>query len=115
MEKKNLDIEGMHCASCALLIENQLKKIRGIQQANINFSAEKATITFDEDKVNLVEIQEAIKRLGYIANQTDETIHAQTEIKKRNYLSTKKICRSISFKYTDDYIYGIWFCLLITV
>ena len=83
MEKKNLDIEGMHCASCALLIENQLKKIRGIQQANINFSAEKATITFDEDKVNLVEIQEAIKRLGYIANQTDETIHAQTEIKKR--------------------------------
>jgi Cu+-exporting ATPase len=63
MKKTNLDIEGMHCSSCALLIEHGLKNTPGVQQANVNFSAEKATVTRDENQVKLAEIQEAIKHL----------------------------------------------------
>ncbi|MEI6672935.1 MAG: cation transporter [bacterium] len=85
MKKTNLDIEGMHCGSCALLIEHALKKTQGVQQANVNFSAEKATITFDEDKVQLAEIQKAIKRLGYGSVLADETLDAHKETEKRQY------------------------------
>ena len=72
MKKINLDIEGMHCGSCALLIEHTLKDIKWIQQVNVNFSAEKATITFDEEKIQLTEIQETIKHLGYKVVLADE-------------------------------------------
>ena len=83
MKKTNLDIEGMHCGSCALLIEHTLKDIKWIQQANVNFSAEKATITFDEEKIQLTEIQETIKHLGYNVVLADETLNAQKETGKR--------------------------------
>ena len=83
MKKINLDIEGMHCGSCALLIEHTLKDTKGIQQANVNFSAEKATITFDEEKIPLTQIQEAIKHLWYKAILADETLNAQKETEKR--------------------------------
>ncbi|MEI8009208.1 MAG: cation transporter [bacterium] len=83
MKKTNLDIEGMHCGSCALLIEHTLKDTKGIQQANVNFSAEKATITFNEEEIPMTEIQEAIKRLGYKAVIADETLNAQKETEKR--------------------------------
>lgn len=83
MKKTNLDIEGMHCGSCALLIEHALKNTEGVQEANVNFSAEKAMITFDENKVPLEKIQEAIKRLGYTSILADETLNAKKETKKR--------------------------------
>ena len=83
MKKANLDIEGMHCGSCALLIEHTLKDTKGIQQANVNFSAEKATIIFDEEEIPLTKIQEAIKHLGYKAVLADETLNAQKETEKR--------------------------------
>jgi len=63
MKKSSLDIEGMHCGSCALLIEHGLKDMQGVQEVNVNFSAEKATVTRDDQQVNFAEIQEAIKHL----------------------------------------------------
>jgi Cu+-exporting ATPase len=48
MKKINLDIDGMHCGSCAILIEQTLRDKAGIQSANVNFSAEKASVVFDE-------------------------------------------------------------------
>jgi len=63
MKKANLDIEGMHCGSCAVLIEHTLNDTAGIQQTNVNFSAEKATVTRDEQKITLAEIQEKVRHL----------------------------------------------------
>lgn len=83
MKKINLDVDGMHCSSCALLIENTLKDKTGIQSANVNFSAEKASILFDENQINLEEIQNAIKHIGYKTNVADETMNANVEHEKR--------------------------------
>ena len=38
-ENTNLKINGMHCASCAALIEMSLKKVPGVETANVNFAA----------------------------------------------------------------------------
>ena len=43
----SLDIEGMHCSSCALLIEKSLKKVSGVQNANVNFSSSQALVKVD--------------------------------------------------------------------
>lgn len=40
-----LPVQGMHCASCVNTIERALKKVDGVQTANL--AAERATVTFD--------------------------------------------------------------------
>ncbi|MBP6085841.1 heavy-metal-associated domain-containing protein [Patescibacteria group bacterium] len=34
----------MHCSSCALLVEKSLKKVHGVESANVNFSSSQAMI-----------------------------------------------------------------------
>jgi len=67
MKKADLQISGMHCASCALIIEKSLKKAQGVKEANINHSTEKATVAFDESQITLEQLIEIIKNRGYSA------------------------------------------------
>jgi len=66
-----IEIEGMHCSSCANLIERSLKKLPGVSQANVNFAAEKANIIYDEVQVKPQNLIEAIKKAGYKAELAD--------------------------------------------
>ena len=43
MEKITVPIKGMHCASCALVIEKTLKKTEGVNEVKVNYGTEKAT------------------------------------------------------------------------
>ena len=47
MKKTELSINGMHCASCAVLITRGLTKTPGIKFANVNYSAAKALVEYD--------------------------------------------------------------------
>ncbi len=61
--KKTFKIEGMHCNSCAQLIENNLKdKVNSIF---VSYSKGKAEIDFDPEKISEEQIKEKIKDLGY--------------------------------------------------
>ncbi len=93
MEKKVLKIEGMTCASCAALIEHDLKKKKGIASVSVNLATEKAYLDFDSEKISGKEIEKAIKDLGYKAKDDSDGVsgmeghdHAkmekETEIKK---------------------------------
>ena len=65
MEKKILKITGMHCASCAATIENELKKQSGIKSANVNFAVEKLYLDFDQKIITLKKIRKLLNNLGY--------------------------------------------------
>jgi len=58
-------IKGMHCASCASIIEKTLKKIDGVESATVNYGTESAKITFEENKTNPIELSKKIESLGY--------------------------------------------------
>jgi len=61
--QKKFSIRGMHCNSCAMLIEKELKdKVKSI---SVNYSKEEMDIDFDENKISEYEIKEAVKKLGY--------------------------------------------------
>lgn len=64
MEKQQYEISGMHCASCAIKIENALKGVSGVKSANVNFATEKATV---EAEVGVAPqaLAEAVKKTGY--------------------------------------------------
>jgi len=65
MEKKTLKIIGMDCASCAAVIEHDLKKEKGVSSANVNFAMEKAYVEYDPKESSPEKIKKVIKDLGY--------------------------------------------------
>lgn len=71
VKKIQFDINGMHCASCAVHIQGDLKKKEGITDANINFALEQGTIAFDEKKISENDIIATIKKTGYTAVPVD--------------------------------------------
>ncbi len=63
-KKEQFFIVGMHCASCAITIEKEVKKVPGVKSVNVNFATEKATIEY-EDSVAVEELEKAVERTGY--------------------------------------------------
>jgi len=65
IERVDLPISGMSCASCAARIEKGLSGTEGVSQATVNFAAEKATVLFHPDQTNLSHLIDKVKDLGY--------------------------------------------------
>jgi Cu+-exporting ATPase len=55
----------MTCAACATRIEKGLKKLEGVESANVNFALEKSSIKFNPATINIVDIKKKIQDLGY--------------------------------------------------
>ena len=60
-----LPIEGMTCASCVARVEKALSKVDGVQSAAANLATEQVTIRFDESKMVLPQLSNAIEAAGY--------------------------------------------------
>ncbi len=58
-------IKGMHCASCATIIEKTLKKTEGVHVVGVNYGTEKAKITFDDSQITAEQLSKKIEPLGY--------------------------------------------------
>ena len=72
MATSTLKLHGMSCASCALSIEKAVSNISGVQQCNVNFGAEQATVIYDPRTVDVNKIQQAISSAGYSAQPLQE-------------------------------------------
>jgi len=67
MTELQLKVDGMHCASCALLIEEELEELDGVAEAKASFRKQQARVVFDDARVVPV-ILEKIGELGYRAS-----------------------------------------------
>ena len=65
MITQTLRIKGMHCASCANIIEKTLNKTKGVFSIEVNSGTESAKISFDENKTNIENLSKKIEPLGY--------------------------------------------------
>lgn len=93
MKETNITITGMHCASCAAIINKKLSGLSGIKEANVNFSTEKAFVSYDESIVSQDKIISIIKDAGYgasIFDSKDETVR-QSEIQQKELKDAKRI------------------------
>ena len=70
IKKTEIKISGMSCASCALNVENSLKGLEGVEEAQVNIGTEKATVEYDPEKLKLSELEHAVEEAGYgVANE----------------------------------------------
>ena len=68
MKKTDLNIVGMHCASCSTLINRALTKADGVSEANVNYATAKARIVYDETKLSDEALIKIIQGKGYDAS-----------------------------------------------
>jgi len=82
IKQVDLTLSGMHCASCAGLIERALKKDKGVQSASVNFAAEKARVIYNYADTNVKNLINAVAKAGYKA-AIQKTSDSEAEQKKR--------------------------------
>src|SRR3989344_2901920 len=63
--KISVRVKGMHCASCASIIERTVKKIDGVEHIEVNPGTENAKISFDNTKTNPEDFNKKLESLGY--------------------------------------------------
>lgn len=64
-KKAKLKITGMTCATCVRTIEKSVSNLDGIIDVKLNLGNEIGTVEYDSKKLNLVDIEKAIKDAGY--------------------------------------------------
>ena len=89
--KKIFALKGMHCASCVKVTERALKKTPGVSDAVVNFTTEKATVTFDNDICSPEKLAESVANTGYQLEIEEKSEDKIIEEKKKeiNILKTK--------------------------
>ena len=70
----DLILEGIHCAACVWLNEKVLYDTKGVVEANINFTTNKARVVFNSDILKLSDIIKKIRSVGYNAYAYDSSI-----------------------------------------
>ncbi|HEU5104676.1 MAG TPA: heavy metal translocating P-type ATPase [Solirubrobacterales bacterium] len=66
-QRLELPIEGMTCSSCAGRVEKNLNRLEGVE-ASVNFATERASVSFDPDRVAPEQLVEAVADVGYSAS-----------------------------------------------
>jgi Cu+-exporting ATPase len=79
MTKLVLKVKGMHCASCAILIDKLVGKQAGVVAVNTSYGAQKVAVEFDETKITLEEIDGFVNKLGYDVIRPDEASNSVEE------------------------------------
>ncbi len=70
-------VKGMHCASCASIIERAVTKIDGVKEISVNNGTEKAKVTFNMEKTSHLVFNQKLEPLGYTLESVDENVHAE--------------------------------------
>lgn len=73
MAKETFMLEGMHCTSCALAIEQAVKQLPGVEDVVVNVTTEKLSVTYLAARLTSAEIIQAVRDAGYKAELLDET------------------------------------------
>jgi Cu+-exporting ATPase len=63
--KVSIHITGMTCTTCAATIEKGLSLTPGVEQADVNFASETASIKYDSTRIDLGKIKDTVSQLGY--------------------------------------------------
>jgi len=78
----DLAVEGMSCASCALLIEMVLNRDERVKTASVNFATQTVTV---QGQLNKIDVIEKIESLGYNALLIDTLSQRKRLIEKEQY------------------------------
>ena len=75
LEHLSFDVAGMHCAGCANRLKRLLGEQAGVSDAEVNFAAERASITFESSELQASEMVQALRAGGFQPAMKTESFH----------------------------------------
>ena len=60
-----LKVPSLHCSSCASTVERHVKVLPGVEATDVDASSKVVRVTYDESKVSLDSIREALDEIGF--------------------------------------------------
>jgi heavy metal translocating P-type ATPase len=79
IENITLTLSGMWCSSCAWLVSENLKRTKGVVDAEVSFIQSQANLTFDKTITNDQLLKKRVRSLGYRATLPDEQPYDEEE------------------------------------
>ena len=68
MTKENFDVTGMSCSACSARVEKAVGKLVGAENVSVNLLTNSMQVKFDEAKISVAAIVEAVVNAGYGAS-----------------------------------------------
>ena len=67
MKEATIQLETLTCPSCIQKIEGTMKKLEGVDKDSVKvmFNASRVKANFDEEKLTIEDIENAITKMGY--------------------------------------------------
>lgn len=96
MTKKTYPIVGMHCASCARLLERRIAKVPGVTKTTVNYGNESAFLEIDK-AFNEKEFKKAVSDIGYKVGEDSEQEKKKKLISLRRKVIISSILSSLVF------------------
>jgi len=81
-DELNMTIGGMHCATCALAVQDSLKGVPGVVDAKVNFALGKAAVEYDSSAASPAELKAAVERAGYTVLEVEGVLAEKIARKK---------------------------------
>jgi len=78
-ESVTLTLGGMWCSSCAWLVRENLRRTKGVVNAEVSYIQQQANLTFDASVTNPKLLKKRVRSLGYQAALPDEKPHDEEE------------------------------------
>jgi len=60
-----MPLTGLTCTNCSMRVENIIRKLPGVLEANADFAGEKLVVSFDPSKIDEKSIIAGVRRIGY--------------------------------------------------
>jgi Cu+-exporting ATPase len=92
--QENFKVQGMHCASCAAIVEKTLKKLPDVDSVDVNYATETAKIQFRKGNADLSALSEAVKPLGYslsVAGSPANPVASASDEKSEKLLALRRL------------------------
>lgn len=71
MLKQKFQVEGMHCTSCALTIDEELEELKGVKRSKTVYARQITEVEYDEKVIDKTAIVEVIGKNGYTVKEFD--------------------------------------------
>ncbi len=65
LKRQTFPVLEMSCAACAVSVESALRTREGVKDASVNFASQTATVNYDTEVVNVGQLQEVVRAVGY--------------------------------------------------
>ena len=65
MQSRTFSVNGMSCSACANRVERTVKELPGIGQASVDFTSKELFVEYDENRLQLEDIKQSVKKIGY--------------------------------------------------